>query len=156
MKLQEGEKIINEYYFSQTNDAFQKGILTTKRLVCITKNSSYQESEENYPLSKLTSVQVERTKNGFRSKVLGVAVVLLVALIWCTIFMATDNHTSIDELSILVIPYAIIIWLIRFGLKPDKIITNLIINQLGGTKKYTARHSEQLQEFIDEINGMLV
>jgi type IV secretory pathway VirB3-like protein len=153
MKLKEGEEILKEYYFSQTKETYNKGILTNKRLICVSKNSRDNESEENYPLSKLTSVRTEKEKNTFRSKVLGFSVIAMLILLIATGFMLFSENKPITYL----IPvYLILIWLIRFGLKPDKVMTHLIITQMGGTKRYSTRDNRDLREFIELINEQLI
>lgn len=157
MKLKEGEEILKEYYFSQTKDTYNKGVLTNKRLICISKTSRDNETEENYPLSKLTSVRIEKEKNTFRSKVLGFAIIGMLILLTITGFMIfSDREPMWSEISYLIPVYLILIWLIRFGLKPDKVMTNLLITQMGGTKRYFTRDNKNLQEFIELINDQLI
>ncbi|WBU90299.1 hypothetical protein [Cellulophaga omnivescoria] len=157
MKLKEGEKIIKEYYFSRTKDTFNKGILTNSRLVFISKTSKDNQSEENYPLSKLTSVRTEKERNGFRSKVLGFAIIGMVVLLIATGFMIFgESEPMWTEVSYFIPVYLILIWLIRFGLKPDKVTTNLVITQMGGVKRYSARNNKELDEFIEKINEQLI
>ncbi|MDY7396335.1 hypothetical protein UMM65_13875 [Aureibaculum sp. 2210JD6-5] len=152
MKIKEGEEIIKEYYFSKTKDDFHKGILTNYRLIFTTKSS-----EENYPLSKLTSVRTEKEKSGFRSKVLGFSVLAMLTLLIVTgIMIFGESNPNWEEISYLIPIYLILIWLIRFGLKPDKITTNLVITQMGGTKRYTGINNRNLQDFIDKINEQLI
>ncbi len=157
MKLKEGEEILKEYYFNKTKDTYNKGILTNKRLICISKTSRDNETEENYPLSKLTSVRTEKEKNTFRSKVLGFSVIGMLILLIVTGFMIfSESEPMWNEITYLIPVYLILIWLIRFGLKPDKVMTNLVITQMGGTKKYSARDNKNLQEFIELINEQLI
>ena len=157
MRLKEGEEILKEYYFSKSKETYNKGILTNKRLICISKNSRDNESEENYPLSKLTSVRTEKEKNAFRSKVLGFSVIAMLILLIATGFMIFgENEPKWNEITYLIPLYLILIWLIRFGLKPDKVMTNLVITQMGGTKRYSARDNKNLREFIDLINEQLI
>ncbi|MBQ0768076.1 MAG: PH domain-containing protein [Bizionia sp.] len=157
MKLKEGEVILKEYYFSQTKETYNKGVLTDKRLICISKNSKDNENEENYPLSKLTSVRTEKEKNTFRSKVLGFSVILmLISLIITGVMIFSESEPNWNGVTFLIPIYLILIWLIRFGLKPDKVITNLVITQLGGTKRYSARDNKDLREFIELINEQLI
>jgi len=157
MRLKEGVEILKEYYFSKSKETYNKGILTNKRLICISKNSRDNESEENYPLSKLTSVRTEKEKNAFRSKVLGFSVIAMLILLIATGFMIFgENEPKWNEITYLIPLYLILIWLIRFGLKPDKVMTNLVITQMGGTKRYSARDNKNLREFIDLINEQLI
>lgn len=157
MRLKEGEEILKEYYFSRTKETFSKGVLTNKRLIYISKKSRDNESEENYPLSKLTSVRTEKETNGFRSKVLGFSIVaLLILLIITGIMIFQESKPMWNEIIYLIPVYLILIWFIRFGLKPDKVITNLVITQMGGTKKYSSRNNKDLEEFIEKINEQLI
>jgi hypothetical protein len=157
MKLKEGEESLKEYYFTRTKETFSKGILTNKRLIFISKNSRDNESEENYPLSKLTSVRTEKEKNAFRSKVLGFSVIgMLILLIATGIMIFSEREPMWNEITYLIPVYLILIWLIRFGLKPDKVMTNLVITQMGGTKRYSARDNKDLREFIELINDQLI
>jgi hypothetical protein len=157
MKLKEGEEILKEYYFTRTKETFNKGILTNKRLVCISKSSSDNQSEENYPLSKLTSVRTEMEKNTFHSKVLGFSVIAMLTLLIATGFMIfSEIEPMWSEITYLIPVYLILIWFIRLGLKPDKVMTNLVITQMGGTKKYSTRNNKDLEEFIEKINEQLI
>ena len=157
MKLKEGEEILKEYYFSRIKETFNKGVLTNKRLIFISKNSRDNESVENYPLSKLTSVRTEKEKSAFRSKVLGFSIIgILILLIATGIMIFSESKPMWNEITYLIPVYLILIWLIRFGLKPDKVMTNLIITQMGGTKKYSARDNKDLREFIELINDQLI
>ena len=157
MKLKEGEEIIKEYYFSRAKDTFNKGILTNSRLVCISKTSEDNQSEENYPLSKLTSVRTEKERNGFRSKVLGFSIIAMLILLISTGFMIfSESEPMWTEISYLIPLYLLLIWLIRFGLKPDSVMTNLVITQMGGVKKYSARNNKELEDFIEKINEHLI
>lgn len=157
MKLKEGEEILKEYYFSKTKETFNKGILTNKRLICISKNSRDNHSEENYPLSKLTSVRTEKETNAFRSKVLGFSVIaMLILLIVTGIMIFSESKPMWNEITYLIPVYLILIWLIRFGLKPDTVITKLVITQMGGTKTYSTRNNKDLEEFIEKINEQLI
>lgn len=152
MKLKKDEKIIKEYFFKKGKESFSKAVLTDNRLIFIADNS-----EENYPLSKITSVKTEKKDNGFRSKVLGFSIIALIILLIITgVMIFGENNPNWDGIAILVPIYLIFIWLIRFGLKPDKVITNLIITQLGGTKRCTSTNNKNLQEFIDKINESLI
>ncbi len=157
MKLKKDEEILKDYYFSQTKETYIKGILTNKRLIFITKDSRDNQNEENYPLSKLTSVRTEKDTNDFRSKVLGFSITAMIILLIITgIMIFNENQQMLNEIIYLIPFYLIIIWLIRFGLKPDKVITRLIITQMGGTKKYSTRHNKDLEEFIEKINEQLI
>jgi Flp pilus assembly protein TadB len=157
MKLKEGEEVLTEYYFNQTKDTFQKGILTNNRLVYISKTSKDHQSEENYPLSKLTSVRVEKVRNGFRSKVLGFSIVaMLILLIVTGVMIFGEIEPMWSEVGYLIPVYLVLIWLIRFGLKPDTVTTNLVITQMGGAKRYSARNTKQLDDFIERINEQLI
>ena len=157
MKLKEGEEILKEYYFSQTKGTYSKGVLTNKRLIFISKNSRDNESEENYPLSKLTSVRTEKETNDFRSKVLGFSIITMgIVLIITGIMIFSESEPMWNKIIYLTPIYLILIWLIRFGLKPDKVITNLVITQMGGTKKYSTRNNKDLEEFIEKINEQLI
>ncbi len=152
MKLKEGEEILKEYFFSKSKDSFSKGILTNRRLVFITNSS-----EENYPLSKVTSVKTENEVSGFRSKVLGFSVIILIILLIITgVIIFGESHIKLDEAIFLTPVYLILIFLIRFGLRPDKVTTNFVITQMGGIKKYTAVNNKNLQEFIEKINETLI
>lgn len=139
MKLNHNETIVKEYFFN--ND---KAVLTTNRLVFFNNTS-----EENYPLSKITSVKIEKIESDFRKKVLGFAVVGLVLL-----FIITLNQTISYDIALVV--FLFLIYAVYFGFQPDKITTNLVINQFGGIKKYTVLHNKNLQIFIDEVNKSLV
>ena len=157
MKLKEGEEILKEYYFSQTKGTYSKGVLTNKRLIFISKNSRDNESEENYPISKLTSVRTEKETNDFRSKVLGFSIITMgIVLIITGIMIFSESEPMWNKIIYLTPIYLILIWLIRFGLKPDKVITNLVITQMGGTKKYSTRNNKDLEEFIEKINEQLI
>ncbi|MCB0453731.1 MAG: hypothetical protein KDC94_12785, partial [Aequorivita sp.] len=68
----------------------------------------------------------------------------------------SESEPMWNEIAYLIPVYLILIWLIRFGLKPDKVMTNLVITQMGGTKKYSARDNKNLQEFIELINDQLI
>lgn len=152
MKIKEGEEILKEYFFTRTKDSFHKAILTNRRLVFATNSS-----EENYPLSKLTSVKTDKEKSGFRSKVLGFSLLgTLILVIITGIMLFEENEPMWNEMNYLIPVYLILIWVIRFGLKPDKITTSLVITQMGGTKSYTAQNSHELQTFIDKINEQLI
>ena len=157
MKLKEGEEVLTEYYFNRTKDTFQKGILTNNRLICITKASKDHQSEENFPLSKLTSVRVDKVRNGFRSKVLGFSIVaMLILLIVTGLMVFGENEPMWTEVGYLIPLYLVLILLIRFGLKPDTVKTNIVITQMGGIKRYSARNTKQLDEFIERINEQLI
>ncbi len=157
MELREGEEILKEYYFSRTKETFSKGVLTNKRLIYISKKSIDSVIEENYPLSKLTSVRTEKETNGFRSKVLGYSIVAMIILLIITgIMFFRENAPVWNGIGYLIPVYLILIWLIRFGLKPDLVIASLVITQLGGTKKYSARNNKDLEEFIESINQQLI
>jgi hypothetical protein len=146
MKLKSDEEILKEYYFSKDKNSFNKSILTNRRIVFITNNS-----EENYPLSKVTSVKTDKTTNSFRSKVLGFSVIATIVLL-----IITFSNFDTGNILYLIPVYLVLAWLIRFGLKPDKVITNLVITQMGGVKKYNAINNKDLQEFIDKINETLI
>ncbi len=157
MKLKEGEEILKDYYFIKNKQKFTRGILTNKRLIFITKTSMDNESEENYPLSKITSVKTEKETNDFRSKVLGFSVILLVILLIVTgILIFNEDKPKWNGILYIIPIYLIDFWLIRFGIKPDKVITKLVITQMGGTKKYLAKNNKDLEDFIEKINEQLI
>ncbi len=152
MKLKEGEKILSEYHFSKDKNLLNKCILTDSRLVFLTNNS-----EENYPLSKVTSVKIEKQKGDFHAKVLGFSIVFMLILLAITgVMIFGYNGPDWNHVLYLIPFYLILIWLIKFGFKPEKITANLVITQFGGTKKYSPRLTKELQEFIDKVNETLI
>lgn len=151
MKLNKDEKVLKEYSFSKEKETLDKALLTNRRLIFFNN-----DSEENYPLSKITSVKVEKEKSDFRTKVLGFAAISLIILLIVTGAMIFgESNPNWNTIFALIPIYLILIWLIRFGLKPEKVTTKLVISQLGGTKKYIAKNNKDLQEFIDKVNEIL-
>lgn len=156
MKYKEGEELIAEHYFSRYRDTYTKGVLTNKRLICISQSSKDHYSEENYPLSKLTSVRLEKIKDGKRSKVLGFAIVLgLIALIITANLLFAESKPDWESMVYMIPVFLIIGFMVRYGLQPDDIQANLVITQMGGTKRYSAHNDNNLQDFADEINNRL-
>ena len=152
MKLKENENIIAEYTFGADRNQNIRSILTSNRLVFINN-----ESEEHYPLSKITSVKIDKKENGFRSKILGFAILIAIGiLIYTGVLIFNESTPDWNSVLYLLPVYLILFFLIKFGLKPDKIITSLVISQIGGTKKYTATLTNRLQDFIDRINECLI
>ncbi|MFJ1431279.1 hypothetical protein ACILE2_10845 [Capnocytophaga canimorsus] len=155
MKLKEGEAILDEYYFKSDNKKQEiKSILTDNRLVFITQfKGNY--TEENYPLSKITSVRIEKNRSYFRSKVLGFAVVISVIVVIFSFSSIMNSGDFIEAIVPLLPIYIVLALLIMYGLKPDKIITSLIITQFGGTKRYIVQHNDKIANFVDKINNKI-
>lgn len=147
MKLADDEKIVAEYYFDnltskEHNDASNKSILTNKRLIV-----TYQNSEENYPLSKITAVKVKQHSN----PLLLIIGVVLAVLLTGSVASGGARFGSAELLIVLSIPTVLII----LGLRKK---TSLIITQMGGEKKYLVKRekNDTLNDFIDSVNHTLV
>ena len=153
MKLKENESIISDYIFYKEDKEQQiKSILTNRRLIFLSG-----DTEENYPLSKITSVKIEKEKSDFRTKVLGFSIIVFIALFISTgvLIFGEDNQNWMWVFALLPL-YGIAYWLFKFGMGPDKVIYKLVITQLGGVKKYSSRETKKLKDFIDSINETLI
>lgn len=147
MKLADNEKIVAEYYFNNLSskghtDASNKSILTTKRLIVL-----YNNTEENYPLSKITAVKIKQHYNPLLF-IIGFA--LLVLLFGSIAFGGGGGLGGAEFLIILIPPMVLIV----LGLKKR---TSLIISQMGGEKKYLVKNKkgDNLADFIDGVNHSL-
>lgn len=161
MKLKEQEKIVGEYSFINKQvaryrfffinrgkqDLGIRSILTNKRVIFISK-----DGEEHYPLSKITSVSIEKTLK--RSNIYSI---VIFALILYLIPLAI-NFTSGIEIGLKGnIAYYIIISIIIFiEYRPKKTLMKLKINHMGGNKTYISEESSSLHEFIEKINETLM
>ena len=143
MKLAYDETTKAEYLFraiknKEYGEDSNKNILTNKRLIII-----YNDAEESYPLSKITAVKIKTFKN---LKLFFIGIGLFLVLL----SMLAGGKLGGKELLVLLIPSVILIIL---GLRKK---TGLIINQMGGEKKYLVRKvDESLKKFIDSVNHSL-
>lgn len=81
---------------------------------------------------------------------------MLILLIATGFMIFGESEPMWTEISYVIPVYLILIWFISFGLKPDKVMTNLVITQMGGIKKYSARNNKELEDFIEKINEQLI
>ncbi len=141
--LAQDEEIKASYFFENVknkeySDDSNKSILTNRRLIVI-----YRNSEENYPLSKITAVKVVDLQKRW---------LILVGAIIALIFFPIGAYGMGGGEKMPLFIVGVICLLI--GLRKR---TALAINQMGGEKKYLVNKlDEELKVFITAVNHSLI
>lgn len=135
MKLSDDETKIAEYYFKGGADPSNVSILTNRRLIVMYKNA-----EESFPLSKITGVRI-LFKRSLALSIIG----LIIALFG----LGFLKDSAVVAILLLAIGGA----MAYFGFKGK---TYLLIQQMGGDKRYIVRGKDQdLVNFVDSINSKI-
>ena len=129
MNFKEGEHLIKEYYFNRSGNTYFKGVLTNKRFILVKQTSKDCYIKENYPLSRLASVRVEKKESNFRAKVLCYSIILTIILLILTAYILfIDGFPNWYEAAFLLSSYVVLGLMFNYALKPDKVDVNLVVS----------------------------
>lgn len=139
--LAEDENILSEVAFTTSENKSNQFILTNKRLIILWKNA-----QENFPLSKITSIGIYREKNW--SAILNGLILML----------ASSAMWKFDHSSILLAGSAVGMMLASIILFIAGVIgtSSVMISYIGGSKKYDVEGANKnLMTFMDLLNHRL-
>lgn len=154
LNLSENETIIKTIV-SSLGKEYEKIILTDKRIIFNSFSFKGGYVQEDYPLSKITSIKMSRKKNDYHRKVLIRAIIGLVVLISITSLVIINGGSP--SFHFLFIPfYLYLFWRLYVGLKPDRVITYLTIGQFGAEKNFLVFENQDLIDFVNEAKKKLV
>jgi hypothetical protein len=136
MKLSINEEFISDYKFNESGSQTNQIVLTDKRLVII-----YGNSEESFPLSKITAVKVAYKQW---------KILLYIGLVFFVLLgVLMGSGRMLGGMEILIVSIVPIIMII-VGLRKSTLFS---INHMGGEKTYKVKkYDDKLDQFIEKVN----